>query len=64
MPPVQVKIIEALEGSAESMSLNDLVTNVQKSSQATAPGVKAAILPLISSEKVDLTPDRKVRLKR
>jgi predicted transcriptional regulator len=62
MAPVQVKILEILKNSNE-LSLNELVHRVQEGSSTTTTEVRAALLPLISSENVDLTPDRKLRLK-
>ncbi len=62
MAPVEVKILEILESSGE-LSMNDLVNKVQEDSAASATEVRAAVLPLISSDNVDLTPDRKLRLK-
>lgn len=55
-------ILEILEDSGE-ISINDLVHRVQEHSAASAIEVRAAVLPLISGESVDLTPDRKLRLK-
>lgn len=62
MAPVEAKILEILEGSGE-LSMNDLVHRVQEGSSTSASEVRAAVLPLISGESVDLTPDRKLRLK-
>jgi hypothetical protein len=62
MAPVELKILEILENSGE-LSMNDLVQKVQETSPSTASEVKAAVLPLISGESIDLTPGRKLRLK-
>lgn len=62
MAPVEIKILEILGNSGE-LSMNDLVQKVQEESATSATEVRAAVLPLISGDSVDLTPDRKLRLK-
>jgi hypothetical protein len=62
MAPVEIKILEVLGNSGE-LSMNDLVQKVREGSATTATEVRAAVLPLISGESVDMTPDRKLRLK-
>jgi hypothetical protein len=64
MAPVQVKIVDALKGGL-SLSMNDLVNKVQKDSETavTATAVKAAVLPLISGDCLELTDDLKLRLR-
>ena len=62
MAPVEVKILEILENSGE-LSMNDLVQKVRENSTTSATDVRSAVLPLISGESIDLTPDRKLRLK-
>jgi len=62
MAPVEIKILEILGNSGE-LSMSDLVQKVQESSATSATDVRSAVLPLISGESIDLTPDRKLRLK-
>jgi hypothetical protein len=60
MAPVQVEILKALNG--RELSMNDLVTEVRGKSEASATTVKAAVLPLISGDCIEMTADRKLRL--
>ena len=60
MAPVQVKILEALENG--ELSMNDLVTTVRGNFAASVTTVKAAVLPLISGNRIEMTADRKLRL--
>jgi hypothetical protein len=60
MPPVQMEILNALEGRVLSMS--DLVSEVRGKSKASATTVKAAVLPLILGDRIEMTDDRKLRL--
>lgn len=60
MAPVQAEILRVLGG--RELSMNDLVTQVRQNSEATATTVKAAVLPLISGDCIEMTPDRKLRL--
>jgi len=59
--PVKMQIITVLKDSGE-LSMNDLVQRVRQSSQVSAADVKAVVLPMISSESIELTPDLKLRL--
>ena len=61
MSPVKMQIITVLKDSGE-LSMNDLVQRVRQSSQVSAADVKAVVLPMISSESIELTPDLKLRL--
>ena len=56
-----MQIITVLKDSGE-LSMNDLVQRVRQSSQVSAADVKAVVLPMISSESIELTPDLKLRL--
>jgi hypothetical protein len=58
--PVQAKILNVLDG--RELSMNDLVSQVRENSGASASTVKAAVLPLISSDYIEMTADRKLRL--
>jgi len=60
MAPVQVEILKALSG--RELSMSDLVTEVREKSEASATSVKAAVLPLISGDCIEMTADRKLRL--
>jgi len=60
MAPVQVEILKALNG--RELSMSDLVTEVREKSEASATTVKAAVLPLISGDRIQMTADRKLRL--
>lgn len=62
MAPVQIKILEIL-GNSDELSMNDLVQRVQEDSGMSVSEVRSAVLPLISDNTVNLTPDRKLRLK-
>jgi hypothetical protein len=62
MAPVQIQIMKVLRDSSCELSMNDLVNRVQENSQASVAEVKAAVLPMISGERIELTPDLKLRL--
>ena len=60
MAPVQMEILSILNG--RELSMNDLVNEVRGKSEVTsATTIKAAILPLISGDLVQMTADRKLR---
>ena len=61
MAPVQLEILEALK-NGRILSMNDLVSEVREKHATSATTVKAAVLPLISGEQVEMTADRKLRL--
>jgi hypothetical protein len=58
--PVQAEILRVLDG--RELSMNDLVTQVRRNSKASATTVKAAVLPLISGDCIEMTSDRELRL--
>ncbi len=60
MAPVQQQILNALSGG--ELSMRDLVVEIQQKSNASATAVKAAVLPLILGDSVEMTSDRKLRL--
>jgi hypothetical protein len=59
---VQARIVKALQDAGGELSLPELVQQVQSNS-TTAVEVKAAVLPLISGEQVELTSNRRLRLR-
>jgi uncharacterized iron-regulated membrane protein len=63
MAPVQQEIVRVLEAAQGEMTMSELVDRVEKRQPATEVEVRAAVLPLISSETVILTPDRKLKLR-
>jgi hypothetical protein len=62
MAPVEMEIVKALKNSGGELSMNDLVNKVQENSRTSVADVKAAVLPMISGECIEMTPDRKLRL--
>ncbi len=61
---VENRIIKALRGSGE-LSMSELVSKVQGEGASVKPSaIKAAVLPLISTDRVDLTSDLKLRAKK
>lgn len=60
MAPVQAEILKVLNG--RELSMNDLISQVRENSEASATAVKAAVLPLISGDCIEMTADRKLRL--
>jgi hypothetical protein len=60
MAPVQVEILSTLND--RELSMNDLVNEVRGKSEASATTVKAAVLPLISGDFIEMTADRKLRV--
>lgn len=64
MTPVKKQIITVLTDSGGELSVGDLVKKVREYSEASAADVKAAVLPMISGESIELTPDLKLRLRK
>jgi hypothetical protein len=60
MAPVEKEILKALNG--RELSMKDLVSEVRGTSEASVSTVKAAVLPLISSDCIEMTADRKLRI--
>jgi hypothetical protein len=58
--PVQQEILKALDG--RKLSMNELVVEVRQKSQVSPIAIKAAVLPLINTDFIEMTPDRKLRL--
>lgn len=61
MAPLQTRIIEALREAGE-LSMPALVGQIT-SAGTSAVEVRSAVLPLISAEKIELTPERNLRLR-
>lgn len=64
MSPVKTHILTALTNSGGELSVSELVKKVRENSDASAADVKAAMLPMISGESIELTSDLKLRLRR
>lgn len=64
MAPVEMEIVKALRDSGGELSMSDLVSKVQKESGTSVADVKAAVLPMISGECIEMTSDRKLRLNK
>jgi hypothetical protein len=60
MAPIQVRIVKELKKA--DLSVNELVEKVAKPSHASQQEVRSAVLPMISSNRVELTPDLKLHL--
>ncbi|HEY8715243.1 MAG TPA: hypothetical protein VIM00_07660 [Candidatus Acidoferrum sp.] len=60
MAPVQLEILKALGG--KKLSMNELVLEVRQKSQASPIDIKAAVLPLINTNRIEMTPERKLHL--
>jgi hypothetical protein len=58
--PVPGKILDVFYRG--ELSVNDLVSHVRENSESSASTVKAAVLPLISSDCIEMAADRKLRL--
>jgi len=64
MPVVQEEIIEALREAHDALTMTDLVELMRQ--RGTAPStmtIRAAVLPLITLRHIELTAERKLRLK-
>ena len=61
MAPIQKEIVRVLGKANRDLSMTELVRQV---SQATEMEVRAAVLPLISSERIELRPNRTLRLSK
>ena len=64
MPAVQEQIMRTLRASHEPLTMTDLVERVRHhgAPQSTIT-IRAAVLPLITLRHVELTAERKLRLK-
>jgi hypothetical protein len=64
MPPVQEQIMRTLQEAQEALTMADLVGRVRQhvAAQSTTT-IRAAVLPLITLRRVELTTERKLRLK-
>jgi len=59
MAKIQREIVRVLRDANKDISITELVSQVPT---ATDMEVRAAVLPLISSERIELRPDRTLRL--
>lgn len=62
MAPIQRQIVKAMKDRGGDVSVRELVESVA-SPAIPATAVKQALLPLISSDRIELTPQRKLRLR-
>jgi hypothetical protein len=62
MAPIQREIVSVLKAANAEVSVSDLVDRVVVRQAATPSEVKAALLPMISAERIELTANRKLRL--
>lgn len=62
MPPIQRKIQNALRATRDGLPMKDLIDRVA-SPGTTEQEVRSAVLPMISSDRIELTPDLKLRLR-
>ena len=63
MPLVQQAILRTLKESSGDLTMSDLVKEVQtRRSLENSMSIRAAILPLITLRRIELTPERKLRL--
>jgi len=64
MPVVQEQIMRTLQEAQEALTMADLVERVRQhvAAQSTIT-IRAAVLPLITLRRVELTTERKLRLK-
>jgi hypothetical protein len=60
MAPMEEAILHALDG--RELFMYELVGEIRGKSQASATSVKAAVLPLILRDCIELTPGLKLRL--
>jgi hypothetical protein len=60
MAPIQKEIVRVLKAAHKDLSMAELLDQV---SVGTDMEVRAAVLPMISSERIELRPDRKLRLR-
>jgi hypothetical protein len=59
---LQKEIIKALRSANAELSLSDLVAKVRPNACSGRSEVKAAVVPLLYSRRVTLTPTRKFRI--
>ena len=65
MPPVQIAIIDVLRNAGKEgkdLSMNELINEVESRQPGSRNEIRSAVLPMISSAYVILTPDRNLRL--
>ncbi len=59
---VQNEIIKTLQSQQDAISMIDLLKEMHSSSVGSPMAIRAAVLPLISARRIELTPERKLRL--
>lgn len=59
MAPLQKEIVRVLRAANKDLSMTELVDQVSAGADVE---VRAAVLPMISSKRIELRPDRKLRL--
>jgi hypothetical protein len=64
MPTAQVQdeIIKTLESQPDAISMIDLLKQMRVTHAQSTMAIRAAVLPLISVRRIELTPERKLRL--
>ena len=64
MPTVEVQdeIIRTLESRPDAISMIDLLKQMRAANPQSTMAIRAAVLPLISVRRIELTPERKLRL--
>ena len=60
---IQREIISALRNAQSALSMPALVQIIQRNTSQPATTIRAAVLPLISVRRIELTPERKLRLR-
>ena len=61
-PNVQEEIIATLQSQHDGVSMIDLLKKMQTSKAQSTTDIRAAVLALLSVQRVVLTPQRKLRL--
>ena len=59
---VQNDIIKTLQSQRGAISMIDLLKAMHSASVGSPMAIRAAVLPLISARRIELTPERKLRL--
>lgn len=64
MPVVQQQIMMTLQDANEALTMTDLIQRIRHNAHSPSPiTIRAAVLPLITLQRVEFTPERKLRLK-
>lgn len=62
MSAVQESVIKTLRNQREGLTMSELIQRVREDSTEPSVEIRAAVLPLITLNRVEFTPDRKLRL--